>query len=98
MCTGYAHNLVSVCSWIPVDWCLYVPKSQWIPLTKLPWIPRTNTCNVNFVGTFFVPQNSQETNIASYFGFRNCKWILQKVSGIRKCKWNPKKSKRSPQT
>ena len=80
--------------------CLYVPgfyrqtfkhapKCQWIPLTKLPWIPRAKTCNVIFVGTFVVPRIPQHANIASCSGFRNCKWIPQKVRGIRKSKWNP---------
>ena len=67
----------------------HVPKCQWIPLTKLPSIPRTNTCNVNFVGTFVVPRIPQQANIASCSGFRNCKWIPQNASGIRKCEWNP---------
>ena len=66
----------------------HVPKCQWIPLTKFPWIPRTNTCNVNFVGTIVVARNPQPVNIASYSGFRYCKWIPLNVSGIRKYKWN----------
>ena len=53
----------------------HVPKCKWIPLTKLSWIPRTNTCNVNFVGTFFGPRTLQQANIARCSGFRNCNWI-----------------------
>ena len=60
-----------------------VPKFQWIPLKKLPWIPRTNTCNVNFVGTFVVQRIPQQANVASCSGFHNCKWIPQNVNGIR---------------
>ena len=65
----------------------YVPKWKWIPQTKFQWIPHTYTCNVNFVGTFILLLIPQQANIASYSGFRNCKWIPQNVSGIRKCKW-----------
>ena len=78
--------------------CLYVPgfqrqvfkaKCKWIPLTRFTWIPRTYTCNVNFVSTFNLLRIPQQANIASCSGFRNCKWIPQNVSGIRKCRSNP---------
>ena len=75
--------------------CLYVPgfqrqvfkhvsKCKWIPETKFQWIPHTYTCNVKFVGTFVLLRIPQQANIASCSGFRNCKWIPQNVSGIRK--------------
>ena len=67
----------------------YVPKSKWIPQKKFQWIPHTNTCNVNFIGTFVLLRVPQQANIASCSGFRNCKWIPQNLSGIRKCKWIP---------
>ena len=66
-----------------------VPKSKWIPLTKLPSIPRTNTCNVNFVGTFAVPRVAQQANMASCLRFRNSWWIPQNVSEISMCKRIP---------
>ena len=62
----------------------YVPKCNWIPQTKFQWIPHTYTCNVNFVGIFFLLRIPQQATIASCSGFRNCKWIPQNVSGIRK--------------
>ena len=78
--------------------CLYVPGLQrqilkhvskciWIPITKFSWISRTNTCNVNFVGTFVFFRIPQQANIAGCSGFRNCKWIPQNVNGFRKFKW-----------
>ena len=67
----------------------YVPKRKWIPQTKFQWIPHTYTCNENFVGTFVFLRIPQQANIASWSGFRNCKWNPQSVSGIRKCKWIP---------
>ena len=61
----------------------YVPKCKWIPQTKFQ-DSAYNTCNVNFVGTFVLLRIPQQANIASCYGFRNCKWIPQNVSGIRK--------------
>ena len=52
---------------------IYVPKCKWIPPTKCQWIPRTNSCNVNFVGTFILLRIPQQANLASCSGFRNCK-------------------------
>ena len=67
----------------------YVPKCKWIPQTKSQWIPLTNTCNVNFVGTFVLLRIPQQANIASCSGLQNCEWTPQNISGIRKCKWIP---------
>ena len=67
----------------------YVPKCRWIPQTKFQWIRHTYTCNVNFVSKFVLLWIPLQANLASRFGFRNCKWIPRNVSGIRKCKWIP---------
>ena len=67
----------------------YVPKCKWIPQTKFQWIPHAYICKVNFVGTFVLLWIPQQANIASCSGFRNCKWIPQKVSGFCNCKWIP---------
>ena len=40
----------------------------------------------------------QQANIASCSGFRNCKWIPQNVSGIRRYKWNTQTKMRIPLT
>ena len=61
-----------------------VPKCEVIPQTNFQWIPHTYTCNVILVGKFVLLRIPQQANIASCSGFRNCKWILQNVSGIRK--------------
>ena len=62
---------VPKCKWIPLT------KLEWIPLTKLEWIPRTNTCNVNFVGTLILSRILQRKNIGNCSGFRKCKRIPQ---------------------
>ena len=67
----------------------YAQKYKWTPPTKFQWIPHTYTCNVSFVGPFVLMRIPQQANIASYSGFRICKWIPQNVSAIRKCKWIP---------
>ena len=64
-----------------------------VRLTRFTWIPRTYTCNVIFVGTFNLLRISQQANIASCSGFRNCKWVPQNISGIRKCKSIPQSEK-----
>ena len=61
-----------------------VSKCKWLPCTNILWVPRTTTCNVQFVGTFVLLRILQQAKIASCSGFRNCKWIPQNVSGIRK--------------
>ena len=89
VCTGKAHNFGLYVSSFQRQIFKHVPKSKWIPLTKISWIPRTNSCNVNFVGTFVLLRNPQQANKASCSGFRSCKWFSQIVSEIRKYKWNP---------
>ena len=64
----------------------HVPNRRWIPLTRFTWILRTYTCNVNFVGSFILLRIPQQAKIASSSAFRNCKWIPQNISGIRKWK------------
>ena len=76
-------------NWIGAQFCVCmfldsIDKPLNMFLFKLPWIPNSNTCNVNFVGIILVPRILQEANIASNSEFRNCKWIPQNVSGIRK--------------
>ena len=67
------HNFVSVCSWNPETKIFkLVRKGKWSPLTKLPWISRTNTCNVNFVGTFVVSRDPQQVIVSCGSGFHNC--------------------------
>ena len=66
-----------------------IPKCKWTPQTKFQWIPHTYTCNVIFVGTFVFLRIPQQANIASWSGFRNCKWIPRNISGILKCRWIP---------
>ena len=75
--------------------CLYVPRFQrqickhvqickWIPQAHFLWISRSNTCNVNGIAILGLSRIPQQANIASFSGFRNCKWIPQNVAGIRK--------------
>ena len=65
----------------------HFPKCKWIPQTKIQFIPHLYNCNLNFVGTLVLLRFPQQANIACCYGFRNCKWIPQRFSGIRKSKW-----------
>ena len=78
--------------------CLYDPGFHRQTFEHVPKC-ECQTSNVNFVGTFVVPQIQQQSNIIGCSGFGNCKWIAQNVSGIRKtCEQSIRKCKRIPQT
>ena len=66
------------------DKSLNNPKCNCTPLTKVSWIPSTNAYDVNLKGTFVLLVTPQQANITNCAIFRNCKWIPQKRSGIRK--------------
>ena len=60
----------------------HCPTWKWIPLTAIR-TNRTNTCNLNFVGTLVLLWIRQQVKISSCPGYRNLskinnlKWILQ---------------------